>query len=310
MGDSEREVLGRFVLRLSAYPSTRPTQFPSILLATLWAITEDYVYVWIYSGVRPDIHFLSGLFPDELADVKVEQYPSILPDLREFWQNWDTAQRLLDELPEDALQEISRLTGKPWNLATRRTLDALAQPILRARPRTGPSDDLVTQDADLRRIFVSLSDAEFSTWPALVTELKQLSLDLQSTRGRPYWAEVAQRADVLVSQAPAAKPQDAAGGDDDQDTAHGDDFRSVRWYGEVYEFTATQAACVKVLWEHWKRGTPVVGEPTILEAADSSSNRLRDVFDKGRHPAWDTMIVEARKGAFRLHPKTIADGAA
>src|SRR5262249_42828715 len=30
---------------------------------------------------------------------------------------------------------------------------------------------------------------------------------------------------------------------------HGPDFRSVDWYGTPYTFTATQAACVKVLWE-------------------------------------------------------------
>lgn len=84
------------------------------------------------------------------------------------------------------------------------------------------------------------------------------------------------------------------------EAAHGVDFRSVRWCGEVYEFTPMQAGCIKVLWEHWEQGTPAVGEQTILEAADSSSERLRDVFDKGNHPAWDRMIVKARGGLFRL----------
>jgi hypothetical protein len=103
-----------------------------------------------------------------------------------------------------------------------------------------------------------------------------------------------------------ATPQDAAGGgdDDDQDVAHSDDFRSVRWFGQVYEFTTTQASCVKVLWEHWERGTPTVGQETILEAAGAGGDRLRDIFDKGKHPAWGTMIVEARKGAFRLQERS------
>jgi len=82
--------------------------------------------------------------------------------------------------------------------------------------------------------------------------------------------------------------------------SHADDFRSVRWYGTEYIFTPTQAACVRVLWEAWERGSPVVGQASILEAADSTGSRLRDVFEKGMHPAWGTMIVPARKGAFRF----------
>jgi hypothetical protein len=84
------------------------------------------------------------------------------------------------------------------------------------------------------------------------------------------------------------------------DVAHSDDFRSVRWYGTNYLFTPTQAACVRVLWEAWERGTPVVGQESILETAGSTCCRLRDVFDKAKHPAWDKMIVSPRKGSFSL----------
>jgi hypothetical protein len=87
---------------------------------------------------------------------------------------------------------------------------------------------------------------------------------------------------------------------------HADDFKSVKWGDATYTFTAMQAACVKVLWEHWERQTPRVGEQTILEAAGSAGSRLRDVFDKGKHSAWGTMIVSDGKGAFRLaDPKKI-----
>lgn len=81
-----------------------------------------------------------------------------------------------------------------------------------------------------------------------------------------------------------------------------DDFRSVNWYGTIYEFTATQAACVRVLWEHYQQRTPAVGEQTILDSADSSSDRLSNVFKtrKRYHPAWKAMIVPSGKGAFRL----------
>ena len=82
---------------------------------------------------------------------------------------------------------------------------------------------------------------------------------------------------------------------------HSDDFRSVLWEPdqEPFSFKPVPARCVKVLWEHAVRGTPDVGQATILEAADSASARLIDLF-KG-HPAWGTMIVPGEtKGSFRL----------
>ncbi len=79
------------------------------------------------------------------------------------------------------------------------------------------------------------------------------------------------------------------------------DFRSVNWYGTQYTFTPTQAACFRVLWESWQRGTPGLGEQTILEEAESQSQRLIYLFKKGRHPAWGTLIIPGDgKGMFRL----------
>jgi hypothetical protein len=83
--------------------------------------------------------------------------------------------------------------------------------------------------------------------------------------------------------------------------AYGVDYRSVSWYGTPYGFTATQAACVKVLFEHYKHGVFDVGEQTILTAVDSSQTRLASVFDNGKHPAWKTMIQPgSTKGTVRL----------
>jgi hypothetical protein len=82
---------------------------------------------------------------------------------------------------------------------------------------------------------------------------------------------------------------------------HSSDFRHVHWFGTDHTFTATQAACVKILWNEWENGTPEIGQATILEhpEVESESKRLVDVF-KG-HPAWGTMIVKgATSGAHRL----------
>jgi hypothetical protein len=82
---------------------------------------------------------------------------------------------------------------------------------------------------------------------------------------------------------------------------HSVDFRHVHWYGNDCYFTPTQAACVRVLWEEWDRGTPEVGQDTILEhpGVEAESKRLSDVF-KGS-PAWLTLIVQGHTaGAYRL----------
>lgn len=89
------------------------------------------------------------------------------------------------------------------------------------------------------------------------------------------------------------------------DKRHSDDFRSVHWHGIDYSFTATQAACVRVLWEAMENGTPEVGKDTILEKAGSETSRLDDIFRNS--PAWGTMIVSgSRRGTKRLAdpPKT------
>jgi hypothetical protein len=89
--------------------------------------------------------------------------------------------------------------------------------------------------------------------------------------------------------------------DDAPSATHSIDFRSVNWFGRLFEFTPNQAACLRVLWEHWERRTPDVGQAAVLEVAESSSERLDLVFRN--HDAWGVMIVPGgTKGAFRLQP--------
>lgn len=99
---------------------------------------------------------------------------------------------------------------------------------------------------------------------------------------------------------PAAPPPSPA-----DDISHSEDFHSVKWYGTEHTFTTTQAACVEVLWEAWKKGTPEMSQAKILEKAGSAGRRLRDVFDegpKGMNPAWGKMIAKGKKGSYRLSP--------
>ena len=81
----------------------------------------------------------------------------------------------------------------------------------------------------------------------------------------------------------------------------GDDFRSVRCGGTSYHFTANQAPVVKLLYEHWLRGTPDVGDETLLNAVDPEAppKRIGGLFRNC--PAWGTIIVRGKtKGTHRL----------
>lgn len=78
-----------------------------------------------------------------------------------------------------------------------------------------------------------------------------------------------------------------------------DDFHSVRWFGVEHTFSAQQAAVVKILYQHWERGTPEIGGDYLAETVECC--RIPDLFKN--HPAWNTMIVPGeRRGNYRLKP--------
>jgi hypothetical protein len=90
---------------------------------------------------------------------------------------------------------------------------------------------------------------------------------------------------------------------DAQDEWHSDDFRQVRWYGRDFKFSTAQSLVVRRLWEATAAGEPDVGMAELLEAAESDSGRLDNLFRDGQgrvHPAWEFLIVRSRKGFFRL----------
>jgi hypothetical protein len=87
------------------------------------------------------------------------------------------------------------------------------------------------------------------------------------------------------------------------------DFRSVVWGDEVFTFTPTQAACVRVMWAARANGTPELAQVTILDEAESSRRddkkpQLRRVFrqsDGTMHQAWKLMILPgSTAGTFYL----------
>ncbi len=86
-----------------------------------------------------------------------------------------------------------------------------------------------------------------------------------------------------------------------EDFAPSVDFRSLKWFGDVYEFTPNQAPVVKMLYEHWVKGTPDVGGDTLLATVDPNNppKRMSVLFQD--HPAWKSLIVSGgTKGAYRF----------
>ena len=84
---------------------------------------------------------------------------------------------------------------------------------------------------------------------------------------------------------------------------HSEDFRTVLWYGEGFDFSGRQAKAIEALWLEWKKGDLGLSQQTIGDIIDSASERfqLRDIFRK--HRAWGRMIHPAGgKGIFRLGP--------
>lgn len=85
---------------------------------------------------------------------------------------------------------------------------------------------------------------------------------------------------------------------------HSENYDSINWYGKAHTFTTKQAAAIKVLWEAWEAGRPSVLGIDLIDAAESSGTRPRDIFKSGNivHSAWGTMIIKAGQSHYKLFP--------
>jgi len=128
--------------------------------------------------------------------------------LRDFWTAHDEAQRLIDAIPQPALDDLQTLSGKPWDLVTRRTLDAIAKPIGQTRPWN--CDPLTPEAAAAEQ--KAATDAWWALrghnpWGGLLQDLEARILDLQAIRRKQYQAPPEEAAQA-ASDAPAP-PEEA-----------------------------------------------------------------------------------------------------
>jgi len=79
------------------------------------------------------------------------------------------------------------------------------------------------------------------------------------------------------------------------------DYKDVRWDGNIFSFSPKQAKIVEFLHDAWKEGNPEMGQARIIEKLGVSSNTRVIHYFKGPHLAWDTLIIKGeRKGTRRL----------
>jgi len=93
--------------------------------------------------------------------------------------------------------------------------------------------------------------------------------------------------------------------DNEKKLEYSEDFTSVNWFGQKYQFNKTQALCVQILWGEWNNNKEFgLSEKTICEKIGSAADnyKLKHTFRSrdGLHPAWGTMIQACGKGIFRL----------
>jgi hypothetical protein len=77
------------------------------------------------------------------------------------------------------------------------------------------------------------------------------------------------------------------------------DFLSVRFKGTEYPLTFVQGQMMKVLWEAYQCGHPVVGKARLLAATERETSQVRDTWRNS--PLWNLLIVSAKKGSYRLN---------
>ena len=80
------------------------------------------------------------------------------------------------------------------------------------------------------------------------------------------------------------------------------DYTLIKYNDQSFEFTQKQAQAIKFMYEQQQNGKHSIFKVHILEAANSSSKDLRDLFKSGGkiNPAWGTLIQRTQNSYYRL----------
>ncbi len=86
----------------------------------------------------------------------------------------------------------------------------------------------------------------------------------------------------------------------DSELSVAEDFRSIRWKGELHTLTRQQGQMFEVLYQAYKAGHPDVSKGRLLTAIENETSEVRSTWRKS--PLWRKLIVHTRKGVYRLNP--------
>lgn len=147
-----------------------------------------------------------------------------------------------------------------------------------------------------------MHDPADELWPEIVRLVRQYAV--RKYRSDPFGITVhVEGRQVHFEPFPARRPEDFIDLPPAERPSRGPRFDWVRWPGAGRAFfpTPLQQGIVARLWAAWENGEHDVPEVELLDAGNSRSERLQDVFK--RNPAFGSIIVRgSRPGTFRLAP--------
>lgn len=139
-------------------------------------------------------------------------------------------------------------------------------------------DSLTTFEADY---------AQFFTEPFVISMVK------------PACEEMRERINNQIRAAQETEPHPAK-----STLCYNEKSSSATWYGESLTFSQAQNKVFSRLYEAYMSGNPDVHTNRLLEG--TGADRVRDVFAKGKHPAFSTLVVKSpqrTRGFWRIAPE-------
>ena len=179
----------------------------------------------------------------------------------------------------------------PLSSALENRLNALLEAEQYLHTKIEVFDQRVTPYCDME---IDAEAEECAEWLALarqaLSQTREERLSLKTKTDRPDMRAAAQQHTPLPT-APNNPKGDIF--------SASEDYRSVRFKGELHVTTRYQAIMIRVMHEAYIARHPDVGAMKLLKAIENETTDVRNTFKKS--PLWRTLVVCKRKGTYRLN---------
>jgi hypothetical protein len=187
--------------------------------------------------------------------------------------------------------EIEEVESPPLSPAVRERLNTLLEAEQILHTKIEVLDCRVTPYCDME---IDAEAEDCAEWLAFarqtLTRTREERLSLKTKTDRPDMRAGAQQNTPLPT---------ALNNPEGDTFSASEDYRSVRFKGELYVTTRYQAIMIRVMHEAHIAGHPDVGARKLLEAIENETSDVRNAFKKS--PLWRTLVVCKRKGTYRLN---------